>query len=122
MKNNKKLQFNLLTSQKGFSVFEALIAALLFSISALGLLEYQQKLLQGFQRQWQMRQASALIQQNIEIFSETHHPVFSKFTNPTSGWKIEKIPGRVNANCINFHVEATSPQNQKFSLNRWFCE
>lgn len=121
MKKNKKMAFNPLTSQKGFSFFEVLIATVLFSISSLGLLEYQQKLLHGFQRQSELRQANALLQQNIEIFSETH-PVFSKLINPKSGWKIEKNQKRANENCIDFHVEVTSPQNQKFSLNRWFCE
>ncbi|WP_235667782.1 type IV pilus modification PilV family protein [Candidatus Williamhamiltonella defendens] len=66
-------------------MFEALIATLLFSISALGLLKYQQKLLQGFQRQWQMKQASALIQKNIAIFFQKLITLFFKINKPNIG-------------------------------------
>ena len=44
-------------SRNGFSLPEVLVAALLFSVSLLGLLQYHQVLLQSFQRQWHYRQA-----------------------------------------------------------------
>nr|WP_268904021.1 prepilin-type N-terminal cleavage/methylation domain-containing protein [Candidatus Hamiltonella defensa] len=50
-----------------------------------------------------------LFKKTSQFFFRNSSPYFSKLTNPTSGWKLKKIYRRVDANCINFHVEATSP-------------
>uniref|UniRef100_UPI003CF966E9 type IV pilus modification PilV family protein n=1 Tax=Serratia bockelmannii TaxID=2703793 RepID=UPI003CF966E9 len=44
-------------SRNGFSLPVVLVAALLFSVSLLGLIQYHQVLLQSFQRQWDYRLA-----------------------------------------------------------------
>ena len=56
-------------SRNGFSLPEVLVAALLFSVSLLGLLQYYQVQLQSFQRQWHYRQAWVMAHQQLEAFA-----------------------------------------------------
>ena len=57
-------------NQQGFSLPEALIAALFFSVSLLGVLQYHQALLKGFSSLWQQRQAWSVLHQHIDSAGE----------------------------------------------------
>ncbi|MDC6117767.1 prepilin-type N-terminal cleavage/methylation domain-containing protein [Serratia rubidaea] len=103
--------------QQGFSLPEVLIAALLFSVSLLGLLQYHQVLLQGLQRQWQYRQAWSLAHQQLERLaagSDVDDVL-------ASGWRRELQHGEVDGVCRQLTVTITTPLRQQARLSRWYC-
>ncbi len=111
-----------LTYQQGFSLPEVVIAALLLSVSLLGLLQYQQTLLQRFQQQWQLRQAWSLAQQNIEIL--TNKDTFlsgAQLPEPAKNWQYTQSREPLAEDCIKLNVRVTTPQKQNVNLSRWFC-
>ncbi|MEA9445154.1 prepilin-type N-terminal cleavage/methylation domain-containing protein [Candidatus Fukatsuia symbiotica] len=109
--------------QKGFSLPEIVIAALLFSVSLLGLLQYQQTLLQGFHRQRQLKQAWSLAQQNIEILANGDFPFSeSRLPKPALGWQYTHNADRINESCVKLNVKVITPQKQQVELNRWLCD
>ncbi|AYZ30094.1 prepilin-type N-terminal cleavage/methylation domain-containing protein [Serratia sp. FDAARGOS_506] len=105
-------------SRNGFSLPEVLVAALLFSVSLLGLLQYHQVLLQSFQRQWHYRQAWVLAHQQLEAFAVTgrleEEPLLE-------GWRRETALGDVDSDCRRLMVRVQTPQRQWATLSRWYC-
>lgn len=108
------------SSQRGFSLPEVLIAALLFAVSLLGLLQYHQVLLQSFQRQWQYRQAWSLAHQQLEVFAATGR-VNVGLPLPTSGWQRQTGLSTPQAACQRLTVRIQTPQRQWAELSRWYC-
>ncbi|HEI8868412.1 prepilin-type N-terminal cleavage/methylation domain-containing protein [Serratia sp. AKBS12] len=104
--------------QRGFSLPEVLIAALLFSVSLLGLLQYHQALLQGFQRQWQSRQAWALAHQQLE----RHAAGIEGVETLPPGWRREVQHSREDDACHRLTVTIQTPQRQRIQLGRWYCD
>lgn len=106
-------------SHNGFSLPEVLVAALLFSVSLLGLLQYHQVLLQSFQRQWHYRQAWALAHQQLEAFAVTGRldgePLLAE------GWRRETAIDGVDEHCRRLTVRVQTPQRQWAALSRWYC-
>jgi len=106
-------------TQRGFSLPEVLIAALLFAVSLLGLLQYQQVLLQAFQRQWQYRQAWSLAHQQLEIFSagaEITHAV-----SLPANWHYQVETHQAQGSCLRRTVKIQTPLHQQIELSRWYC-
>ncbi|WP_071840469.1 prepilin-type N-terminal cleavage/methylation domain-containing protein [Yersinia aleksiciae] len=104
----------------GFSLPEALIAALFFSVSLLGLLQYQRALLQGFSTLWQQRQAWSLLHQHIEsLGGNTPDKPFISGMKPN--WLYRQSVGRVAGECTEYNFTLTVRHNQQAELSRWFC-
>ncbi|MGO4745757.1 prepilin-type N-terminal cleavage/methylation domain-containing protein [Serratia quinivorans] len=106
--------------QRGFSLPEVLIAALLFAVSLLGLLQYHQVLLQSFQRQWQYRQAWSLAHQQLEVFAATGR-VDAALLPPPPGWRRETGLSSPDVGCRRLTVRIQTPQRQWAELSRWYC-
>ncbi|CNK99742.1 prepilin peptidase dependent protein C [Yersinia aldovae] len=106
--------------QYGFSLPEALVAALFFSISLLGLLQYHQALLQGFSSLWQQRQAWTLLHQHIEsVVYGRPEKAFNAEMNPD--WQYRQLIGRTDGECTEFNFSLTFRQKPRAELSRWFC-
>ncbi|BEO39143.1 MULTISPECIES: prepilin-type N-terminal cleavage/methylation domain-containing protein [Serratia] len=105
-------------SRNGFSLPEVLVAALLFSVSLLGLLQYHQVLLQSFQRQWHYRQAWILAHQQLEAFAVTGRPDAEP---PPEGWRRETVLEGADVGCRRLTASIQTPQRQWATLSRWYC-
>ena len=106
--------------QRGFSLPEVLIAALLFAVSLLGLLQYHQVLLQSFQRQWQYRQAWSLARQHLEVFAATGR-MDAGLPPLAPGWRRETSLSSPQPACQRLVVRIQTPQQQWAELSRWYC-
>lgn len=106
--------------QRGVTLPEVLFAALLFSLTLLGLLRYQQVLLQSFQQQWQLRQAWELAHQRLEAFSlqrdgdNSHWPMENQ-------WQMWLTRQSLTAECEKVSVTVVTPMRQQAQLSRWVC-
>ncbi|PEH55090.1 prepilin-type N-terminal cleavage/methylation domain-containing protein [Yersinia kristensenii] len=105
--------------QQGFSLPEVLIAALFFSVSLLGLLQYHQALLQGFSSLWQQRQAWSLLNQHIESSSGESAKAFPAGMKPN--WRYNQFINRIDGECTEFTFILKMHSKQQAELSRWFC-
>lgn len=106
-------------SKQGFSLPEALIAALFFSVSLLGLLQYHQALLQGFSSLWQQRQAWSLLNQHIE--SSGGEPAKALTLGMKPNWQYQQLINRIDGECTEFTFILKMHSKQPAELSRWFC-
>jgi len=103
--------------QAGFSLPSLLLAALFFSVSLLGLLQYHQVLLQAFQRQAQLHQAWQLAHQQLEIHAAGGHQPLSL----PVGWQLQQQTDRVQPACERLSVRVITRDQQQAYLQRWYC-
>ena len=104
--------------QQGFSLPEALIAALLLSVSVLGLLNYFQSLSQGFMRQWQVQQAWSEAHSELEAYS-----VSGNGTQPMNkDWEYQISGFSAGQRCTLVSVIIRSPAQYQARLQRLVCE
>ena len=106
-------------TQRGFSLPEALIAALFFSVSLLGLLQYHQALLQGFSSLWQQRQAWSVLNQHID--SGGDKPAKALISGIKPHWQYHQFIKRIDGECTEFSFTLKIQPRQQMELNRWFC-
>ncbi|MFJ5330680.1 prepilin-type N-terminal cleavage/methylation domain-containing protein [Pectobacterium versatile] len=111
--------------QSGFSLPETLVAALLFAVSLMGLLQYHQILQQSFQHQLQQRQAWRFAIQQLEAYeaSMPYHP--SDLDNIASlagkNWQFSVSEQLLNGECRQVTARVMTPRRYQATLNRWFC-
>ncbi|WP_413530873.1 prepilin-type N-terminal cleavage/methylation domain-containing protein [Rahnella inusitata] len=104
--------------QQGFSLPEALIAALLLSVSVLGLLNYFQSLSQGFMRQWQVQQAWSEAHSQLEAYS-----VSGNGTEPViNGWEYQISGFTAGQRCKVIGAIIRTPAHYQAQLQRLLCE
>ncbi|MFA3780146.1 prepilin-type N-terminal cleavage/methylation domain-containing protein [Yersinia sp. 1652 StPb PI] len=107
-------------NQRGFSLPEALIAALFFSVSLLGLLQYHQALLQGFSSVWQQRQAWFLLHQHIDSAGEDR-PDRGFISGMKPNWLYRQSISRIEGECTELNFTLAVRKNLSAELTRWFC-
>ncbi|MFT8211892.1 MAG: prepilin-type N-terminal cleavage/methylation domain-containing protein [Symbiopectobacterium sp.] len=102
---------------------ETAIAALLFAISVLGLLQYHQRLQQAFVHQWQQRQAWHLAYQQLAIYAGGQGGGASALLerNLSPGWHLHLTEQRQSASYWRVSSTVTTPQHYQARLHRWFC-
>ncbi|CQJ59229.1 prepilin peptidase dependent protein C [Yersinia intermedia] len=107
-------------NQQGFSLPEALIVALFFSVSLLGVLQYHQALLKGFSSLWQQRQAWSVLHQHIDSAGEDRldRPFISGMK---PNWLYRQSIGRTEGECAELRFTLAVRENQPAKLARWFC-
>ncbi|CFQ61580.1 prepilin peptidase dependent protein C [Yersinia frederiksenii] len=108
------------SEQQGFSLPEVLIAALFFTVSLLGLLQYHQALLQGFSSLWQQRQAWSLLNQHIESGGDKR-PTASSISGAKSHWRYQQFMTKADGECTEFNFTLVIRPKQQAELSRWFC-
>ncbi|MGV3344674.1 prepilin-type N-terminal cleavage/methylation domain-containing protein [Enterobacteriaceae bacterium LUAb1] len=97
--------------QSGFSLFETLLALLLFALTVTLLLRGQQAVTAGSLLQMQQRQAWRLAAQRLE----------GPFTAP-EGWQIDLIPETTITGCQRQTAEVISPAGRRSRLQRLKCD
>jgi len=110
-----------MTSQRGFTLIEVLFAAMLFAVSLLGLLTYQQALMAGFDRQRQVQQAWRLAGQHVDALSLTGRQ--SGLLPPPRGWQLTTgmTSAAAPAGCRWATVTITAPALQQVTVRRLLC-
>ncbi|ATO31918.1 potassium:proton antiporter [Dickeya dianthicola] len=103
----------------GFSLPETLVAALLFAVSLVGLLQYHQVLQQSLLHQMQQRQAWRLAHQQLE--TEGAGGVSSLRSVP-AGWRVSREEQRHPPACRRVAVTVVTPYRYRAVLSRWFCD
>lgn len=107
----------LFQEQLGFSLPEALIAALFFSVSLLGLLQYHQSLLQGFSSLWQQRQAWSSLHQHIDRI-ELGMPDELLINGMISNGIYRQSIGRIDGECTELNFTLAGQNHQQTELSR----
>lgn len=124
MQRNSAVNKGVVSHQSGFSLPETLVAALLFAVSLMGLLQYHQILQQSFQHQWQQRQAWRFAMQQLEAyeagvpydsFALGHEASFSK------NWQFSVSEQLQSPECRQVTARVMTPRRYQATLNRWFC-
>lgn len=110
-----------MTAQRGFTLIEVLFAAMLFALSLLGLLTYQQALTAGFDRQRQVQQAWRQAGDHLEAFS-----VGGDSPSASPGPGKAQVTIRVTAagapaGCRWATATAAAPAQQQVTLRRLLC-
>lgn len=115
---------NQCVKQSGFSLPEALIAALLFSVSLLGLIQYHQALSDSFQRQWQIRQAWTLAQQRLDEYASegsNQSQLILPVWKGARAWQLSLSDSAADSGCRAVTALVETPDKYKASLTRWMC-
>lgn len=106
--------------QQGFSLPDVLLAVLLFSMTLLGLLRYQQVLLQQLTAHRHQQQAWLLAQSALEGY-QWPQSVNSLSLNLPQGWQHNWQQQSQGLGCQMVTVTVTPPLGKEARLTRWFC-
>ncbi|MFP1722266.1 prepilin-type N-terminal cleavage/methylation domain-containing protein [Lonsdalea quercina] len=114
----KKLSFD--GNQSGFSLLETLIAAVLFSVSLTGLLQYHLILQRSLQYQWQQRQAWRWVNEQLEA-QDAGVPVQTVTASLPEGWTSSLNVQPYGPQCQRVTAAVVTPRHYSASLTRWLC-
>ncbi|QLK62353.1 prepilin-type N-terminal cleavage/methylation domain-containing protein [Enterobacteriaceae bacterium Kacie_13] len=104
-------------NQQGFSLPEVMIAALLLSVSVLGLLNYFQSLSHGFVRQWQVQQAWSEAHSQLEAYS-----VSGNGSQPIiKDWQYQISSFSAGQRCTLISAIIRTPAQYQARLQRLLC-
>ena len=98
----------LMKPEAGFSVVETLLALLLFAISLTALLHYQQRLSEGFYRQWQQREAWRVAARRLQ-------------GEESEGWRTTLQPLPAVEGCQLWQATAAKPGLAAATLSELRC-
>lgn len=139
MSRNKAAMTGNIYPQRGFSLPETLVAALLLTVSLLGLLQYHQILQQSFLHQWQQRQAWRLLVQQLEAYEAgvkytigfndnagsndkiSDKTALDRATGSGQEWRFSLSEQMMTAECRKVTAAIVTPGNYQAQLTRWFC-
>lgn len=124
MQQNSAVNKGLVSHQSGFSLPETLVAALLFAVSLMGLLQYHQILQQSFQHQWQQRQAWRFAMQQLEAYEAgvSYDPfALGHEASLSKNWQFSVSEQLQSPECRQVTARVMTPRRYQATLNRWFC-
>ncbi|MEI7366148.1 prepilin-type N-terminal cleavage/methylation domain-containing protein [Pectobacterium sp. 1950-15] len=125
MQRNSAVNKGIVSHQSGFSLPETLVAALLFAVSLMGLLQYHQILQQSFQHQWQQRQAWRFAIQQLEAYEAgvPYHPfaLDNAASLLSKHWQFSVSEQLQSPECRQVTARVMTPRRYQATLNRWFC-
>ncbi|UKE85790.1 prepilin-type N-terminal cleavage/methylation domain-containing protein [Pectobacterium colocasium] len=125
MQRNSAVNKGVVSHQSGFSLPETLVAALLFAVSLMGLLQYHQILQQSFQHQWQQRQAWRFAIQQLEAYEAgvPYHPfaLDNVASLLSKHWQFSVSEQLQSPECRQVTARVMTPRRYQATLNRWFC-
>lgn len=101
---------------KGFSVIEVLIALLLFSISILGLIEYQQALIARHQTFYTQLKANQLAFQLLDSYPNSATQLVP------NGWQYTLYSLDYRPKCKMVFVTITPPHSPRVNQQRLLCQ
>lgn len=104
--------------QAGFSLIETLVAMLLFSITVLGLLRYQQALTSQFYHYGNEQKAWRLAAQALELYPVG---VDQDAELAVAGWRFNVTDRRLDERCNEVAAEVDGPGRVSARLERLFC-
>ncbi|MBK5144605.1 prepilin-type N-terminal cleavage/methylation domain-containing protein [Budviciaceae bacterium BWR-B9] len=104
--------------QGGFSLLEVLISMLLFSITIMGLLRYQQVLLAQFNLYTDNQYAWRLAAQALEIYPE----LIEQESKLKSGqWHLNVVTTSMGNGCQKMTAQVIMSGKQSVELEKWQC-
>ncbi|QPI45318.1 MULTISPECIES: prepilin-type N-terminal cleavage/methylation domain-containing protein [Pectobacterium] len=124
MQQNSAVNKGLVSHQSGFSLPETLVAALLFAVSLMGLLQYHQILQQSFQHQWQQRQAWRFAMQQLDAYEAgvSYDPfALGHEASLSKNWQFSVSEQLQSPECRQVTARVMTPRRYQATLNRWFC-
>ena len=105
-------------SSAGFSLLEVLIAMVLFSISLLGLLNYQQVLIAQFTHYANAQHAWRLANQALDIYPAA---IENEQKLQAGLWMLNVNAISMSSGCEKVIAQVTAPGNIDVTLVRWIC-
>lgn len=105
--------------QRGSGLAEALLATALLALTALGLLDYRQRLALFQRRLQDVSLALSLCHQHLELLRQPTAP--GALSQPP-GWRISVIEISCDAACRRVTAMVTLPTGERVSLNEWVCQ
>ncbi|MER3385103.1 prepilin-type N-terminal cleavage/methylation domain-containing protein [Pectobacterium aroidearum] len=124
MQQNSAVNKGVVSHQSGFSLPETLVAALLFAVSLMGLLQYHQILQQSFQHQWQQRQAWRFAMQQLDAYEAgvSYDPfALGHEASLSKNWQFSVSEQLQSPECRQVTARVMTPRRYQATLNRWFC-
>ncbi|MDY4387452.1 prepilin-type N-terminal cleavage/methylation domain-containing protein [Pectobacterium aroidearum] len=124
MQQNSAVNKGVVSHQSGFSLPETLVAAMLFAVSLMGLLQYHQILQQSFQHQWQQRQAWRFAMQQLEAYEAgvSYDPfALGHEASLSKNWQFSVSEQLQSPECRQVTARVMTPRRYQATLNRWFC-
>ncbi|PLY36817.1 prepilin-type N-terminal cleavage/methylation domain-containing protein [Pectobacterium aquaticum] len=124
MQRSSAMNNRLRSRQSGFSLPETLVAALLFAVSLMGLLQYHQILQQSFQHQLQQRQAWRFAMQQLEAYEAgvSYDPfALGHEESLSKNWQFSVSEQLQGPECRQVTARVMTPRRYQATLNRWFC-
>ncbi|MCD1125108.1 prepilin-type N-terminal cleavage/methylation domain-containing protein [Jinshanibacter sp. LJY008] len=105
--------------QGGFSLLEVLISMLLFSITIMGLLSYQQVLLAQFNLYTDSQYAWRLAAQALDIYPD----LIEQEPKLKSGqWHLNILTAPMGNGCQKITAQVMMPGKQSVELEKWQCD
>lgn len=104
--------------QEGFSLIETLVAMLLFSVTVLGLLRYQQTLTSQFHHYANEQKAWRLAAQALDLYPIN---VDEDASLAAAGWRLSVTDRRLDERCAEVAAAVYGPGRVSVSLERLFC-
>lgn len=102
--------------QQGFSLVEALIAALIFSITIIALLNYQQTLLTSVTMQQNHQKAWRIAFQQLDIYPDIEPNLLP------DRWHSQLSVIKQSGSCRMIQATVVPDVGDKAELQRWFCD
>ncbi|AWH89460.1 prepilin-type N-terminal cleavage/methylation domain-containing protein [Limnobaculum parvum] len=105
--------------QRGFSLLEVLISMLLFSITIMGLLRYQQVLMAQFNLYADSQYAWRLAAQALDIYPET---IEQESKLQSGQWHLNMLTKSMGNGCLKITAQLIMAGKQGVELEKWQCD